>query len=77
MINYLAEKVIKLYTRTDAYVIFYTINTTLNRELFENFPLLFTYYNLIDLAITNYNDEKQSLNVNKRIISENEIERKI
>jgi len=77
MINYLAEKAIKLYTRTDAYVIFYTINTTLNRELFENFPLLFTYYNLIDLSITNYNDEKQSLNVNKRIISENEIERKI
>jgi len=77
MTNYLAEKAIKLYTRTDAYVIFYTINTTLNRELFENFPLLFTYYNLIDLTITNYNDEKQSLNVNKRIISENEIERKI
>jgi len=59
MINYLAQNAVKLYINSNPnnnQIVNETINSIFEKELMQDFPLLYPLVNLIDIGITNYND---------------------
>jgi len=63
IINNLAEKAIRLYTRVDPKLVYFALNSLCAKGYETRFPILFPLANLISLGLTNYYDVSGSLNI--------------